>query len=98
MSTSAPVETKVKAGAIGAVGGGVASQVILWFLGCAVWGVPWDASHVDNAIASVPGPLFGLVAMLIPAVASYWAGYQARHTPRPDLSRSVTGDGLPFGG
>ncbi len=81
-----PVESKVKAATGGAVGGAAASTLVLWILGCLLFGSPWDASHVDDALAAVPSPLAILVTQAAPAAAAYFAGFQARHTLRPDLS------------
>lgn len=66
---SAPVETKVSAATVGAV----ASGFVVWLLGTYVF-------HAD-----VPLPVTALVAVAVPGVVTFAAGWLAPHTPRRDL-------------
>lgn len=86
---SAPVENKVKAGAVGAGAGGVAATFVLWVLGVVAFGQPVDAAAANDAVAAVPFPITGVVYGLLPLVGSYWAGYRAKHTPRPAAGEHV---------
>lgn len=70
------IETKVTAATIASA----ATTFVLWLLAKYVFG------------ADVPDAVAGLVALLVPAAVTFGAGYAARHTPRPDLTGSVTGD------
>lgn len=63
------VETKVQA----ATAAAVLSSLVLWVLGEYVFG---DV---------VPAPLEAAVVLVVTGVATWVAGYVARHTPRPDL-------------
>ena len=66
--SSGPVETKVKAGAGAAVVGGL----IVWTLKEYVFG------------GEVPEPVVAFIFLAVPAVASFFGGYVARHTFRHD--------------
>ncbi len=66
---SAPVETKVTASTAGAVG----SAFVVWVLGAYVF-------HDD-----VPLPVTALVAVIVPGIVTFVAGWLAPHTPRRDL-------------
>ena len=76
-----PVEAKVKAGAYGAGTAGVITTALLWLLGGTVWGGGLGASEVSDALAAVPAPVTALLALVVPAVGSWVAGYWAPHTP-----------------
>ncbi len=69
-STRGPVETKVTAGAVSAA----VVSFIAWVLSRYVF---------DGA---VPDAVYGLLVVLIPGLSSFIAGYNARHTHRPDLT------------
>ncbi|MGW3847196.1 holin [Streptomyces fagopyri] len=73
-SPSAPIETKVKAGSVLAY---LASLAGLAVLG----GVTDDPS----LISGMPDVLEPFVLALIPATASWVAGWVAPHTPRSDV-------------
>lgn len=90
MKKTAPVETKVVAGTAGAGAGAVISQFILWMLGCWAWGAPWAAGKAADAVAAVPGPVSGLVVLVVTVIGAYGAGWLAPHTPRPAPTPAVT--------
>lgn len=70
---SRPIETKVYSATAGAVGGLVAANLVSWTLGAYVF-------HGD-----VPGPVEAVVQYAVPALSTFFAGYWAKHTARPDL-------------
>lgn len=76
-----PVETKVKAGAGGASAGATLALLADWLLD----------RYVFHG-AGVPAPVEGVVLLAVTtglaAAGSWLAGYNARHTSRPDLGRS----------
>jgi hypothetical protein len=82
MTTRAPVETKVVAGAAGAGAGAVISQFVVWLMGCWAWGASWDASKAVDAVAAVPAPVADLVFLTITVIGAWIAGYKAPHTHR----------------
>ena len=84
MTTKAPVETKVVAGTAGAGAGAVVSQFVLWLLGCWAWGASWAADKAVDAVAAVPGPVSGLIVLVVTVIGSYVFGWLAPHTHRPD--------------
>lgn len=65
------VETKVKASTVAAS----AAALVVWALGTYVF-------H-----GAVPEVVAGLVAVVMPALLTFAAGYLARHTARPEDSR-----------
>ncbi len=83
MTVRAGIEVKVIAGAAGGGGGAAFGTFVIWLLGVLVWGAPSSASHAGDAIAAVPVPVSGLIAILVAAAASAMAGYAAPHTSRP---------------
>lgn len=67
-----PVETKVKA----ATGVAAVLAVIVTVL---------NAAAADSSLlGSLPAWLQGVVLLLAPPLATFYAGWKARHTPRPD--------------
>lgn len=72
-SSSAPVETKVTAATITAA----VVPFVLWLL--AEYAFPDD---------EVPAPVTGVVVLLVTGLATFFAGYSARHTPRTDPAAS----------
>lgn len=72
-SSSAPIETKVKAGS--------ALAYLVSVAGLAVLGAVTDD---PNLISSMPNALEPFVLALVPAAASAVAGWAAPHTPRSD--------------
>ena len=85
VTTKAPVETKVVAGAAGAGAGAVISQFLVWLMGCWAWGADWAASKAVDAVAAVPAPVADLVLLTVTVVGAWFAAYRAPHTHRPDL-------------
>lgn len=72
-----PTERKVIAATRGGGLAGAAAGVLVWALD----------EHVFPGV--VPGPVELFVYLAVPAAfaaaGARWAGWQARHTPRPDL-------------
>ena len=65
-----PIETKVTAATMAAAVAGL----VLWVL----------ETYVFDG--SVPEAVGAVVALAVPAVLTFLAGYQAKHTPRRDLA------------
>lgn len=84
-----PIETKVIVGAAGAGAGAAVSAFLLWLLGCVFWGQSWDAASATDAVAAVPEPVAGVLALLVTAAGSFAAGYAAPHTIRPTEVRAL---------
>jgi len=93
---SAPIEGKVSAQAIVNLAATAFTALLTW--GTAVWfyGLPNTAAAAVKAVAEVPAQILGIYA-LIPTAAGFYAGYRARHTPRPDLRGSAAAAGLTGG-
>lgn len=86
---TAPVESKVKAGALGAAAGTALGGAALWLLGVTVWDAPNTAESANDAMAAVPGPVAAVVLLGVSYATSFAAGYRAKHTRRPDLGDHV---------
>ena len=71
------------AATVGSGAGAAIVTFLLWLLGVEFWGASASATHAPAAIAAVPGPVSGLVAIIVTAGAAAVAGYAAPHTPRP---------------
>lgn len=80
------IETKVIAAAAGSGLGAAISSFLLWVLGVAVFGASSSADQVTKALAAVPEPVGGLLAILITIGSGFLGGYIAPHTYRPDLT------------
>lgn len=81
-----PVETKTIAATGGAVGGaGVLGTLLLWTYGAWLGGAGWDASNVEKALASVPGPVSAAILSVAGGLVAFVSGYLAPHTFRADL-------------
>ena len=61
----------------------MASDFIVWLLGVLVQHAPFTAAGATTAVASVPGPVTGVVGLVITVGGSFAGGYLAKHTPRP---------------
>lgn len=89
MSMNAPIESKVKASAVGAGAGAAVGSAVLWLLGVLVWDAPNSAEAANDAMAAVPGPIAAVVLFGVASAVSFLAGRAARHTFRPDLGEHV---------
>lgn len=86
MSTPArPVETKVLTAVAGTFSGGVLSTFLIWILAVEFFHASTTASEAQNALASVPAPVSGLVVAVVTLGLTFLGGYWAPHTLRPDL-------------
>lgn len=81
----APIEGKVYAATIGSAAGVTIAQFLTWLLGVAIWKAPFTAEGASEALAAVPAPVNYMVVLVVATGSVAWAGYRARHTPRPDL-------------
>jgi hypothetical protein len=82
-NTNGPVEAKVKASTI-------ASYIGAFLLTALANGVQ-DEDHALILGNAFPEWLETLLLPLLPALASFAAGWAARHTPRPDLGAAGPG-------
>lgn len=96
---AAATENKVWASTVGSGAGLVFGTLVLWLLGVFVWGAAFDAPSADVAVSAVPGPVKAVVLALATAGATYFAGWRAKHTPRPEESyvpkRALVDDSTP---
>jgi hypothetical protein len=83
------VETKVWAAVVGAGGGTVVGNALLWFLGVVAWGAPSDAAHSKQALDAVPPYLSSLITLALAAIGTFGAGYFA--PPSNHAGNSVGG-------
>lgn len=65
--TEAPVEAKVWAATLGAGGGAIMAEFVLWIL---------------NGWVPVPPAVSALITLAISATFAFVAGWEAKHTPR----------------
>lgn len=77
---AAPVETKVKA----ATGAALAVGVVVAFLN-------WTEAN-SQLLGSLPSWLQAAVTMVVPPLLTFLSGWQAAHTPRPDMGLLLPGD------
>lgn len=82
MST-VPVETKVKAAA---VGGGVAVTVA----GVVVWMLQTYVFHGSPVPPALQDLIELLISLGLTVAGTFWAGWTAPHTLRPDLERTIS--------
>lgn len=84
-----PVETKVQ---LATISGGLSTvtltPLVLWLLGAGVFGGPWSAFEVDQALLAVPWPVTGFVTAAIVSSATFVGGWYGKHTARPDLDHA----------
>ncbi len=71
------VETKVWAAVVGAGGGTVVGNAVLWFLGVVVWNTPGDAAHSKQALEAVPPYIASLLALAFTVIGAFAGGYVA---------------------
>lgn len=70
---SEPVETKVKAATGAAVAVGLTVALLNWIQGD------------SQLLGPLPAWAQAIVAVVLPPVVTFLSGWQASHTPRPDL-------------
>lgn len=85
----ANIEAKVIAAAAGSGLGAALSAFLLWILGVFAFGASGNADQVTKALAAVPEPVGGLLAILVAIGGAFIGGYVAPHTHRPDLAPPV---------
>ena len=81
--SKAPIEGKVWAATVGTGAGAVVSAFTVWLLGVLIWAAPFTAAGATAAVAAVPGPVSAIVGLIITVGSSFFGGYLAKHTPRP---------------
>lgn len=92
------IETKVIAAVAGATGGSALATFLLWLIGVLCFGGSTSASAAVEAAQKVPGPVSGLLLMVLAAAGAGVGGYSAPHTDRAVAQQvapqppAVTGD------
>lgn len=76
------VEGKVWGATVGSGAGATISAFVLWLLGVFVFHAQASAGNSVEAVASVPGPVAGIVALAITAGGTFLGGYITKHTTR----------------
>jgi hypothetical protein len=71
------VETKVWAAVVGAGGGTVVGNALLWVLGVTAWGAPSDAAHSKVALDSVPPYISSLITLALATLGTFAGGWYA---------------------
>lgn len=89
------IEAKVVAAAAGSGVGAAVGTFLLWLLGVTVWGQPVAADAAAKAVSAVPGPVAGLLVIVVSVVGAALGGYRAPHTARADLGESAPAAGEP---
>lgn len=74
-NATAPTEAKVKAATVGAGAGVAVAELLTWALDNYV--------ITPNVVGDLPAPVSVAVPVLVAAGLAWWAGYRAKHTPRP---------------
>lgn len=74
MPKTAPTETKVKAATAGAAGGAVLGEFVNWVLD--------DYVLTPNVTGDLPTQVSALMLLASAGIASFIAGYWAKHSPR----------------
>ncbi len=85
MSVQNPVSPKVVAATAGAGIGAAVTTMTLWVLGVVAWDSPSSAAAAADAVAAVPAPVSGVIALVIPTVLAAAASYRT-----PDRHRVTT--------
>jgi high-affinity Fe2+/Pb2+ permease len=70
-----PTEAKVKAATYGAGAGVAVAELLTWALD--------NYLITPNVVGDLPAPVSVAVPLLIAAGLAWYAGYRAKHTPRP---------------
>lgn len=71
------VETKVWAAVVGAGGGTVVANALLWVLGVYAWGAPSDAAHSKVALDAVPPYIASLITLALATIGTFAGGWYA---------------------
>lgn len=86
------VSPKVVAAAVGAGGGAVLSQLVLWSIGAGPYGAGWGADQVDAALAAVPDPISGAVLLVFAVVGALVPGYTVTDPARVERTKTIGGN------
>lgn len=74
------ISPKLYAAAAGAGGGAAVNEFVVWLLGVTVWNAPYDAGSYEQAVAAVPEPVAGMVAVVLVAAGVLLGAYMAPGT------------------
>lgn len=93
-----PISPKVIAASVGAGTGSVVATLVLWIIGVVFYGVPATAERVSDAMAVVPSPIAGFLALLLTAAGAGGAGYRIADPQRePSVNPQVVAYQTPSG-
>lgn len=93
-----PMSPKVIAASVGAGTGTVVSTLLLWVIGVMFYDVPASAERVSEAVAAVPSPIAGALALALTVAGAGGAGYRALDPQRdPSINRDVVAYQTPEG-
>ena len=93
-----PVSPKVVAASVGAGTGSVISTLVLWIIGVVFYDVPASAERVSEAMAAVPSPVTGVIALALTIAGAGGAGYRVPDPERdPSVNRKVVAYQTPAG-
>lgn len=87
MSAENPVSPKAIASTAGAGVGTAVSTFVTWILGVTVWGASSSAPAAVDAVAAVPGPVAGMIMLVIPAALAAIAGWKVNDPHRVTSSQ-----------
>lgn len=82
MSYSNLVSPKVVASAAGAGAGATLTGFLVWLLGASLYGVGFDASVADAAVAAVPNQVIALIGLVLVVAGAFIPGYQVTDPAR----------------
>lgn len=82
MTKRAPVEPKVLGATVGAPGGVVVAQFVVWLLGVLVWHQPDTADHATATYAAVPIYVIAILTLTITAAGTFIGGWLPPHAHR----------------
>lgn len=77
MSADNPIEPKVVAAITGAGGGAAVATFLDYVIGVTIYGADATANAGADAVAKVPAPVTGIIAILLAAIGAGVLGYRA---------------------
>ena len=76
MTAQNPISPKTVAATSGAAGGTILASLANWILGVVFWDVPTSAERAADAVAAVPTPIAGAIALLTPVLGAALFGWR----------------------
>ena len=78
MSAENPISPKAIASTTGAGAGALVATLANWILGIVIWDAGSSAEEVAEALAAVPTPVAGIIALVAPAVCAAVSGWKVK--------------------